>query len=273
MERHPLLMDRFDLYELAVTDGPRLARFLAGVHGHSPRVLAEHFSGSGALARAWSGAIPGGSSIAIDHDPVPLKKLAGAMGVKAACTDVLKSRHHADVIAATNFPVGYFHTRLELVTYLKHVRALLNPGGVFVCDIYGGSDAYTTGLTRKSLRASDGTPVRYSWEQRAADPTTSRVTNAIHFKLPARGQRKSREIKDAFVYDWRLWSIPELRDAAVDAGLRDIRIYNRLADAEDSDGNVYVRPMESGQELDDPWVVYLAFRPGKSAIRKAPKPR
>lgn len=266
-------MDRFDLYELAVTDGPRLARFLASVHGKSPRVLAEHFSGSGALARAWPDAVAGGSSIAIDHDRTPLRKLARAKGVRAVCIDVRKSTHKADVIAATNFPVGYFHTRAALVGYLKHARSLLNANGVFVCDLYGGSDAYTTGITRKALRSPDGTRVSYKWEQRSADPTTARVTNALHFKLPARGARKAREIKDAFVYDWRLWSIPELRDAAAEAGLTDMQIYNRLADALDSDGNVYVRPIDSGADLDDPWVVYIALRPSSAATRKPAKHR
>jgi hypothetical protein len=250
-----------------------LARFLAGVHGKSPLVLAEHFSGSGALARAWPGTVPNGSSIAIDFDRTPLRKLARAKGVRAVCMDVRKSTHRADVIAATNFPIGYFHTRADLVEYLKHVRSLLNASGVFVCDLYGGSDAYTTGLTRKSLRAPDGTRVTYTWEQRSADPATARVTNALHFKLPARGTRKAREIKDAFVYDWRLWSIPELRDAAAEAGLTDMQIYNRLADAIDSDGNVYVRPIESGADLDDPWVAYVALRPAATAARKPGKPR
>jgi len=258
-------MDRYDLYELAVTDGPRLARFLAAVHGQSPRVLVEHFSGSGALARAWPLQVPGGSSIAIDQDAAPLRKLRKARGVTPVCMKVEHSSHHADVIAATNFPVGYFHSRPDLVAYLKHVRSLLNPRGVFVCDLYGGSDAFTPSRNRKTLRAADGTRVSYTWEQREADPTTGRVLNALHFKLPARGRRKARELHDAFVYDWRLWSIPELRDAAAQAGLGLMQIYNRLADAIDSDGNVYVRPIESAGELDDPWVVYLAFRAVKRA--------
>ncbi|MDX2119266.1 MAG: class I SAM-dependent methyltransferase [Planctomycetota bacterium] len=272
-------MDRYDLYERAVTDGPRLARFLNAVHGGSPRVLAEHFSGSGALARAWPALGPRHRAIAIDFDAEPLAKLRGTARVTRERRDVMRSTTRADVIAAINFPIGYFHRRDELVAYLQRIRRLLLPGGVFVCDLYGGSDAFKPGRTRKTLRTDDGTRIDYIWEQRSADPLTCRVVDALHFHIHAkrRGGRTTalRKLVDAFVYDWRLWSLPELRDVAHEAGLGDMQVYNRLADASDSEGRVYVRPIEHGDELDDPWVVYIALRPTtvtrRATKRKAPR--
>ncbi len=67
----------------------------------------------------------------------------------------------------------------------------------------------------------------------------------------------TRRIDRAFTYHWRLWSIPELRDAMRDAGFRGIDVYTRLADAVDHEGGVYVRPAES---VDASWVVYVVAR-------------
>ena len=32
-------------------------------------------------------------------------------------------------------------------------------------------------------------------------------------------------MKDAFVYDWRLYSIPEVRDALLEAGFSDVSVF------------------------------------------------
>jgi hypothetical protein len=76
----------------------------------------------------------------------------------------------------------------------------------------------------------------------------------MHFALPGGG-----ELRDAFVYDWRLWSIPELRDAMAEAGFASTEVHDRLGDAIDGDGNLMVRPVR-GEELDDTFVVYIVAR-------------
>jgi hypothetical protein len=105
----------------------------------------------------------------------------------------------------------------------------------------------------------DGTPFWYVWEQRSANPLTGRVLNAIHFRRPdARGG--VRHIKDAFTYDWRLWSIPELREAMTDAGFASTEVHDRLGGAIDADGTLYVRPIDDPAELDENYVVYVVAR-------------
>lgn len=268
-------LDRFDLYELAVTNPVPLARFLFAAHSGRPRVLREDFSGSGALCRGWQLVAPSAKSIAVDADQVPLRKLAGVEGVRAVNADVMTCRLKADIIAATNFPLGYWHTRELLVAYLEHARRCTAPSGIFACDLYGGSDAFTPGKTSVTLRGPSGERIRYTWEQRNADPITARVFNAIHFHIASksRGRRAARpvEFRDAFTYDWRLWSIPEMRDAMLDAGWASVDIYDTLGDAIDQDGRVYVRPLEPGDVLDDPYVVYLIAR--RDAPRLKPAPR
>jgi hypothetical protein len=67
------------------------------------------------------------------------------------------------------------------------------------------------------------------------------------------------ELPSAFVYRWRLWGLPELRDAALEAGFARVDVYDRLADALDDAGNAYVRPINN-EPLDATWVAYIACR-------------
>ncbi len=248
--------DRYDLYEAAAQSPEQEARFLHAVHGGSPRVLGEDFCGSGAICRSWLDIDPSHRAVCVDNDPGAL----GALRERATPeqierltiiqSDVLDAAEPVDALCALNFPVGYWHTRADLVKYLRRARERLNAGGVFVCDIYGGANAFLCGDSDEELRGG----VRYTWEQRFADPTTGRVINAMHFALPEGG-----ELRDAFVYEWRLWSIPELRDAMSEAGFASTEVHDRLGDAIDGDGNLMVRPVR-GEELDDTFVVYIVAR-------------
>ena len=255
-------LDRFELYELAVTDAARLVPFLRSVHGGDPRTLREDFCGSGALARHWPGAVPAGIAIAVDADARPLKKLTGHPRLKTVHADVREAADRADIIAATNFPLGYWHSRAELLAYLRHARGCLKPSGIFIADIYGGVTAFTPGSQTQRLRGPSAQRIDYAWEQVAADPLSGRVHNAIHFRVTPKGASRAKNFRNAFTYDWRLWSIPELRDAMLDAGFKSVEVYDRVGGALDQHGNLHVRPLADGEPLDDDYVVYVVGRRG-----------
>ena len=259
--------DRYDLYELCVQDAPTMARFLLAVHGGAPRVMREDFCGGGAVAREWAALGRGYRAIGVDLDEGALARLRAqaaaarvAGRVRCVRADVMDCVLRADVISATNFPIGYWHTRRDLVKYLRATRRRLSRGGIFVCDMYGGASALKRMKKRRvvplgSERAA-GRSVEYTWEQRRADAATQRVIDALHFRVKRAG-RVVAELRDAFIYDWRLWSIAELREAMEEAGFRSVEVYDRLADAVDDKGRVYVRQAE---ELGRDWVVYLVAR-------------
>ncbi len=125
-----------------------------------------------------------------------------------------------------------------------------------MCDLYGGVDAFALGESEVELRAGEGGEAVYVWEQREADPLTGRVENAMHFRLP-----DGSWLRDAFVYDWRLWSAPELRDAMLEAGFGEVAVHDRLGDAVDEEGRIYALPVEGPDDLDENFVIYLAARP------------
>ena len=255
----PLSLSKHDLYELCVQDAARMAPFLAAVHGGGPRVLREDFCGSGGVCRAWVGLGLRHRAVGVDTDAEPLRLLKGVPRVSARRGNVMDVDAKADVISATNFPIGYWHTRGDLARYLRHARSCLRSGGVFVCDTYGGETAFTIGSVTRDHHLPDGRRVRYTWEQREADPLTAMVLDVLHFRVDSGGD-VLQDLPEAFSYRWRLWSVPELRGAMQEAGFDRTEVYSELADAVDSEGRTYVRPVADPAELDSSFIVCIAAR-------------
>ncbi len=260
----PPLPDRFDLYEASVQSPPDMARLLRAVHGHSPTRLGEDFAGTADLTRHWVQSIPGASAVAIDLDGEALARAESIDGLQTIVGDVTLHHGHdpVDVLHAGNFSIGYLHARSDLVAYLRAAHERLNPGGVFVCDTYGGESAYVLGSVEKQIPLPHGRHCVYTWEQREADPMTGMVTDVLHFRV-FDADECVLDLPDAFVYRWRLWSLPELRDAMLEAGFGGVEVYAQLPDAEDADGNVYAEPITDPDWLGDSFIVCVAARRGR----------
>lgn len=252
--------DKHDLYELCVQSPKDLVPLLRAIHGDDPIILGEDFAGTSALSHLWVDR-KGCSAIAVDLDEIALNRRGSHARIDKRLCDVRDVNEPCDVLFVGNFSIGYLHTRNELVAYLAHVRSRLEQSnGMFICDTYGGESAYTLGGVHRAHPMPGGKLCRYTWEQHQADPTTGMVTNLIHFRVERAGVIEF-ELDEAFVYEWRLWSIPELRDAMDDAGFSTTQVYTKLADAMDEDGNAYILPVEDGQEeLEESYIVLVAGR-------------
>lgn len=258
----PASLDRHDLYELCVQSPGDLVGMIAGIHGGSPTVLGEDFAGTAALSHLWAASGPKRRAIAIDLDAEALERHGEHGRVTRLVRDVHRIRiadlPRCDAIFVGNFSIGYIHERRDLVRYLGRCAARLKRGGVFVCDTYGGASAFTTGHVKREHCTPDGRRVIYTWEQREADPITGLVTNAMHFQVDRDGDVQLR-VTDAFVYHWRVWSIPELTDAMLDAGFRAVDVYDKVPSAVDGEGGVHMLPVE-GPDLEDSFIVCVAGR-------------
>ena len=209
--------------------------------------------------RAFLALDPDHSAICVDLDAQALDRLTEMLdpALRPKLTtrniNVFDAHDPVDILAALNFSLCEIHERERLVRYLRNAKERLNPGGIFVADLYGGADAMAIGESEEEH--ADG--LRYIWEQRAANPLTGRVVNAMHFHLPT-----GETLRDAFVYDWRLWSVPELRDAMADAGFYSSEVHNRLGGAVDDEGALHTLPVTDPEELDETFVVYVVARTG-----------
>ncbi|MDQ7013697.1 MAG: class I SAM-dependent methyltransferase [Planctomycetota bacterium] len=290
----PKDLDKHDLYEHCVQSPAQLVPMLRAMHAPHPPptvgpassrclTLAEDFAGTAALSYLWADASPDHHAVATDLDRAVLMRRPAHPRVTRVVADVRlapppAARPHPaiDILFVGNFSIGYLHTRAELVAYLRNARARLAPGGLFLCDTYGGESAYILGEVHRDHPAPTppgGRRIRYTWEQRAANPLTGMVTNALHFEIDRAGLIEA-EFPDAFVYHWRLWSVPELLDAMHEAGFpptgptgptgptapTGTTVYDKDPDATDDEGNAYMLPVTGDGDLGDDFIVYVTGR-------------
>jgi hypothetical protein len=227
----PVAKDRFALYQAAVQvpehEVSFFERAFKDAHHRRPVVLREDFCGTAAVARAWVASAPDRRAYGVDHDPAPLAFARAEeertldddarARVTLVESDVRTAvTPPADVAAVQNFSINELGDRRTLVDYLAGVHAALAPEGVLVLDVMGGPERQVDARTeRKACRG-----FTMEWTQRRFDPIGGRGLFALSFVL-ADGTR----LDDAFVYDWRVWSIPELTDALADAGFAEAVVY------------------------------------------------
>jgi hypothetical protein len=253
--------DIYALYQESVQDPPAdvdlVDRVFKSHFGRHPDTLREDFCGTAAMACSFVERRSGNRAWGIDLDPEPLAW--GREHNLAALSDEQRSRitliqgdvldvEHGpiDVTVAFNFSYFIFKQRSQLLLYFEKSRARLRDEGIFVLDLYGGADAQRTLTETREHDDFD-----YVWDQDVFDPIQHRAVNYIHFEFPD-GSRLNR----AFSYDWRLWSIPELRDLLTEAGFSKVETYWEQTDSKTGEGNgIYYR---ATQALDDPaWVSYM----------------
>jgi hypothetical protein len=289
----PPPLDRHECYELCVQSPRHVVSLLEAIHANQPRILHEDFSGTAAVSRRWS-ATPGHRAVAVDLDAEILARaqdFARRDNVVEQITfvqqDILTNNPEAgtrstptttkpsvlsptrvptpapapDIIFVGNFSIGYIHRRADLVRYLRHCRARLAQGnagfggGIFACDTYGGSSAFTLGALERRHPSRNREIIRYCWQHEAADPLTSMVTNSISFRIELDGEI-IHELPRAFVYHWRLWSIAELREAMHEAGFTSTAVYSDLNIAPGQPAT----PITDPTDLNQDWIVLITAR-------------
>ena len=132
------------------------------------------------------------------------------------------------------------------MAYFRSVYNSIVDDGMFLLDAYGGSDSF---LEMDEERDLDG--FTYIWDQNYVNPITGDVTNYIHFKFP-----DGSKINKAFVYEWRFWTLPEIKDVLIEAGFSRVVVYWEGSD-EDGDGNGEWVIDDRGEACAG-WVAYVA---------------
>lgn len=252
--------DKHHLYERAVQSPEAEIQFIdrtfRTIRGRLPAVLREDFCGTAFMACTWVRSRQTNHSIGVDLDKPTLEwAIANNLSWLAAeertrveliCDDVNAVRGaQADIIAAFNFSYYIFKTRPQLLKYFKAVRRGLRQDGLFYLDCYGGYEAQDV---LKEPRKCAG--YTYVWDQAHFNPITSETLCHIHFEFP-----DGTKMKKAFTYDWRLWSIAEIRELLEEAGFSKSTVYWEGTD-EDGEGNGVFRPSAKG-EVCAGWVSYI----------------
>lgn len=224
--------------------------------GKLPKTFREDFCGTFKLSCEWAKLDSNHISYGVDLDPEPiaygkenyLPKLLDAQieRVNIQEGNVLDSGlPSTDIIAACNFSYFIFKKRETLKQYFKQNLEALNNDGIFIMDIFGGSQCYEP---NEEETEHDG--YSYFWDQDSFDPVTNEGLFFIHFKV--KGQKKVRE---AFRYDWRMYSIPEVKDILEEVGFKNVHVYWEGTD-EDGDGDGEFKRVTKGEDCES-WVAYI----------------
>jgi len=220
------------------------------------RVLREDFGGTANTSCEWVRRRKRNRAIAVDLDrdvqdwgrKHHVAKLGDARErITLLNENVLDVKTEpVDIVLAMNFSYWIFKEREQMRRYFRSVRDSMVEDGVFFLDAYGGSEAFKE--MRERTKYDDFT---YIWDQASYDPITGEMVCKIHFSFPD-GSR----MKNAFTYDWRLWTLPEVREILLEAGFQRVTVYWQGDDEDSDEGNGEFEPAEHG-EADEAWIVYI----------------
>ena len=255
--------DRHRLYELSVQNSESEIDFVddsyKALRGRRAKTLREDFCGTGNVCCEWVGRRKSNIAIGVDIDPEVLEwgrnnnlskiPKAARSRVKLLQQDVLEVKTEpVDAISAMNFSYWLFKERKNLRHYFQQVRKALADDGIFFLDAYGGYDSFRE-IVEETKHEEEG-GFSYIWEQAKYEPISGGLICHIHFTFPD-GSRMNK----AFSYDWRLWTLPEVRDLLEEAGFSKVTIYWQGFD-EDGEADGIFEPAEEG-DADAGWICYI----------------
>ncbi|MBI5434775.1 MAG: class I SAM-dependent methyltransferase [Planctomycetes bacterium] len=253
--------DKYELYQKAVQspelDIGFLRRVFKSTRGRDALHFREDFCGTGLLSATWLAESPAGATAeGFDLDPEPvawgLAHHFDDLGEKSkAYTVHLKDVRAAgsrayDVRVSQNFSHFVFTKRAEMLAYFESARESLVDDGVFVIDLYGGSDA-----TEEMKEDTKFRGFTYVWEQDKFFPGTGEYTNHITFRFP-----DGTALERAFSYKWRMWYLTELADILLEAGFQRVERYFEGWNAKGTAGDGIFRKGSRGENCGS-WIAYL----------------
>jgi SAM-dependent methyltransferase len=256
--------DRHDLYQRSVQLPDQEIRFLekvfAGHTGRRPLHLREDFCGTALLCSHWVQGRKERTAIGLDIDRPTLDwgraHNLPAVGDAAARITLLEhdvllpTRRKVEVIGAYNYSYQVFHQRKQMLQYFRAAHRSLTPDGLFVLDALGGHEATHARVERRRVRGG----WTYIWEQERYDAVNAGLLCHISFEF-----RDGSALRRAFTYDWRHYSLPELRDLLLEAGFVGVDTYWEGTDASGREGSGTFHRV-SRAENEPVWNSYLVAR-------------
>jgi len=259
MQKKPF--DKYEYYTRAVQSPDVDVEFLTDTYRDlrkkKPSSMREDFCGTFALSAEWVKFKKDNVAWGLDLDPEPLAY--GHQHYFAKLKPEQQERLHilkrnvmigtpekVDIIAAMNFSYFIFKSRLLLKSYFKRAYAGLKNDGIMILDCFGGALCEEPNEEKRKIDEFN-----YFWDQKSFNPVTHEALFYIHFQRKGEPKRKK-----VFTYDWRMWSIPELRDILHEVGFKRTTIYWE-GTGRDGEGNGVFTKTEKGDDS-NAWVAYIA---------------
>jgi hypothetical protein len=233
--------DKFALYQRSVQSPPVDIAFFDAefkkLRGRQPLSVREDFCGTFLFAVEWCKSDPRRTALGVDLDgptldwgranTLPKAPPDAAARLLLAQADVRDTTlPPVDFIVAMNFSYCIFKTRDDLRGYFEAARKNLVQDGVLALEVYGGTEAVVELTDERELKGG----LTYVWEQEKFNPIDHHTLCHISWRF-----KDGSELRRAFTYDWRLWTLPELGELLREAGFSDVRFYFERVEHEDED--------------------------------------
>ncbi|MDT8449222.1 MAG: class I SAM-dependent methyltransferase [Wenzhouxiangellaceae bacterium] len=256
--------DRHELYEASVQDPESELEFVAETFaeltGRRLKLIREDFCGTANTACHWVASGRDHRAIGVDLDAGTLdwgrrhhvERLAESARERIELVegDVLATETGpVDAVLAMNFSYYLFTTRPLLRDYFRAARASLKSDGLLFLDAFGGYEAH-----QELEERTEFDDFTYVWDQAEFNPINQHMTCRIHFEFP-----DGSEMRDAFEYHWRLWTLPEVRELLLEAGFSSATVYWEGTDEETGEGDGVYTATEQG-DADAGWIAYIVAR-------------
>ena len=257
----PRTADKFALYQSSI-QGPEIVEFLERrfriVTGRPPRLFREDFCATALNCCEFVKLHPENRALGVDLDESALRwclknnyprlKEGEWQRITLLKGNVLTVRTSpVDLIAALNFSYCVFKSRTRLLTYFGNVRKSLTKEGILVLDVNGGPDVLSGDVYRKRTKE-----FVYICEGDPVDAITHDAKVKIHFQFANKSI-----LRNAFVYDWRLWTLPELVEALEESGFRNVHVLWQKNVKTNSPAGVFRRASSARGTSYRMWVAYV----------------
>ena len=258
--------DRHELYELSVQNAESEIDFVDKTYkkitGNKATILREDFCGTANVCCEWVGRRKSNLAIGVDLDTEVLewskKYKVGKLPkkqrerIKLIEANVLEVKTEpVDIVSAMNFSYWLLKEPELLTSYFTSVYHSLADNGIFFLDAYGGYDAFKEIEEEREVEGDEYNFI-YTWEQEKFDPITNELQCSIHFDF-----EDGSSLHRAFYYEWRLWTLPEIKQLLLKAGFRKVTFYWQGFDEDgEEDGNF--QPVNAGEvDADAGWICYI----------------
>ncbi len=259
-KKKKLPFDKYAFYSQAVQSAAEDVKFYQRVYKETrqnkkAKILREDFCAAAAICCEWVKASSDNQAIGLDLDQEPMNyglenyvpQLSNKQQsrLRLIQKDVLAPNlPNADIAVAVNFSYFFFKKREMLKKYFQNVYKSLNEDGIFVIDIFGG--------TQCADEIEDKTKHKnftYYWDQKKFDPVSNEAYFEIHFKF------KGHKYEGVFNYDWRMWTIPEMHELMLEVGFKDTCVYWEGTTKKGEGNGVFKKVIQGESCLS--WIAYV----------------
>jgi SAM-dependent methyltransferase len=228
------------LYQKSVQNPKREIEFyikqFRNVFNKIPLKFREDFCGTGLLCCEWVKSNVLNTAIGIDYDLDTINfgiennvnyLSSGSDRVKLIHQNVLDpfdNLEKFDIICSMNYSHFLLTKRKDLVKYFKNVKSNLNTKGMLLMDFFGGAHVYDY-HTHNNLSEI----YKYIGEQ------MNILNNITVISLNFKNDKNNFE--PFFKYNFRVYTLIELKEALEDAGFNKFKIFIKDIDEEDRENN------------------------------------